>query len=520
VTPVETDVLVVGAGPTGATLACALARAGVRFRMIDAMTARSPYSRALVMHQRSLEIFHQLGIAERLRADGNPVAGARVHVGRRPKLEVDFPDGVSAGCRFGRAVFIEQGRTEAALDAALSALGHGPQLGHELLGFRELGDGIEASVRAPGGEYPVRCRYLVGCDGAHSAVRRGARIPFEGASYAQDFMLADLDLEWEQPKDRFMAFLDGDGFLALFPLRDQVRLVSARGTYREDAPEPTLADFRALVERLVPYPARVSRPTWMARFHLHHRIARRFRTGRVLLAGDAAHIHSPVGGQGMNTGIQDAWNLGWKLAWALRAPRAADLLLDSYHEERHPVGRTLLATTDAAFDFVAGQTLLPRAVRSAVLPWLLPLVESSERLLRIGAYRISQLGIHYRGSPLCGPDAGADGSGAGPRAGDRVPDVEVDGRSLHAQLDPLGPTLLCVGGAAPRTVPGRPIRLPDPTPEQRRLLGVAGSACLLIRPDAHLAARASRAGELSGAALLRSWEDGEGVSMPNPPRAG
>ena len=332
---VRVDVLIVGAGPSGLTLACALARAGVSFHLIDKAEERSPYSRALVIHPRSLEILDRLGAMGDLLARGNPVGNVRLHIGGKPRLELDFSEARYEGCRFSRALFLEQNRTEAALDACLGRSGFHAFFDRELSDFDEVADGVRATcLDAHNGSYRVECQYIVGCDGAHSAVRHGMHVAFSGSAYAQDFMLADVDLEWEQGQHALQVFIEPRGFMAFFPLREKMRLVAGRGRYREDSGTPSLEDFQRLLGRLVPYDARISNPTWIARFHLHHRIADRFRMGRACLAGDAAHVHSPVGGQGMNTGIQDAWNLGWKLAWALRSgdSLAADEILETYHD--------------------------------------------------------------------------------------------------------------------------------------------------------------------------------------------
>ncbi|MCB9895475.1 MAG: FAD-dependent monooxygenase [Planctomycetes bacterium] len=492
----RTDVLIVGAGPTGLTLACSLARAGVGFHLIDKITERSPYSRALVVQLRSLEIFNQLGIADGLLPQGNQAGNAKLFVKRKLKVELPIFDVAYKGCRFDKALFIEQGRTEHALDECLAALGSKAHFGHELLSFEETADGVTARCRGEN-EYSVEATYIVGCDGAHSAVRHGKGIAFEGAAYAQDFMLVDLDIEWDQPRDAFMAFQDRDGFMALFPMKDRSRLIAARGRYREDAPEPTLDDFREVFQRLVPYEAELSNPVWLARFHLHHRIAERFRSGRVMLAGDAAHIHSPVGGQGMNTGIQDAWNLGWKLAWALKSPATAETLLESYHEERHPVGESLLRTTDAAFNFVAGQGWFAKTARSWFAPWALPLGASLPPIRNRARYLVTELGISYHGSSLCGPGGGH------PRPGDRMPDFEIDGESLHAMLDPVRPTVLCVGDLPAESSDWKSIHLAEPTAHHRDLLGIKDGCYFLIRPDAHLAARGGGNPEIEAAPLTK-----------------
>ncbi|MCA8915206.1 MAG: FAD-dependent monooxygenase [Planctomycetes bacterium] len=494
----QTDVLIVGAGPSGLTLACSLARAGVAFHMIDRITERSPYSRALVVQLRSLEIFNQLGIAEGLIPLGNEAGNAKLFVKRKLKVELPIFDVAYKGCRYDKALFIEQGRTEHALESCLSGFGGNAHLGHELLSFEETADGVSARCRGES-DYNVEAKYIVGCDGAHSVVRHGKDIAFEGAAYAQDFILADLDIKWDQPSSAFMAFQDREGFMAIFPMKDRSRLIAARGRYHEDAPEPTLEDFREIFTRLVPYKAELSNPVWLTRFHLHHRIAKRFRSGRAMLAGDAAHIHSPVGGQGMNTGIQDAWNLGWKLAWALKSPASAEALLESYHEERHPVGESLLRTTDAAFNFVAGQGWFAKTARSWFAPWALPLGASLPPIRNRARYLVTELGISYHGSSLCGPGRGT------PTPGDRMPDFEIDGRSLHALLDSVQPTVLSVSDDPAESPRWKAIQLAKPTDEQRELLGLDDHCHFLIRPDAYLAARAESLDALADATLLKHW---------------
>ena len=495
---VQTDVLIVGAGPTGLTLACSLARAGVGFHLIDKITERSPFSRALVVQLRSLEIFNQLGISDSLLPQGNQAGNAKLFVKRKLKVELPIFDVAYKGCRYDNALFIEQGRTEHALESCLNGFGGNAHLGHELLEFEETTDGVTARCRGQS-EYTVESKYIVGCDGTHSAVRHGKDIDFKGAAYAQDFILADLDIGWDQPRDSFMAFQDREGFMALFPMKDRSRLIAARGRYHEDAPEPTLEDFREIFKRLVPYEAELSNPVWLARFHLHHRIAERFRKGRAMLAGDAAHIHSPVGGQGMNTGIQDAWNLGWKLAWALKSPASADALLESYHEERHPVGESLLRTTDEAFNFVAGQSWFAKMARNWLAPWVIPLGASLPPVRNRARDLVTELGINYRHSSLCGPGGGH------PRPGDRMPDFEIDGESLHAMLDPVRPTVLCVGDVTAESPDWKSIRIGTVTPEQQELLNADGETHFLIRPDGHLAARASDLAELADGPLLKAW---------------
>jgi 2-polyprenyl-6-methoxyphenol hydroxylase-like FAD-dependent oxidoreductase len=505
----RTDVLIVGAGPSGLTLACGLARAGVSLHLIDKLSERLPHSRALVVHLRSLEIFDQLGMADELLPLGNNVAGGRIHfAGKRP-LNVRFFEQSYAGCRFRAALFIEQEQTEAALDRCLDRLGHRVHFGHELIGFDEQGEQVHAScLDEDNRKYRVECRYIVGCDGAHSVVRSQKNIPFLGSAYPQDFILADVDLMWDEPRDLFQIFIDRHGFLAMLPMRTKSRLISARGRYRVDAPEPSMADFQTLVAQSVPQKAKISDPVWLTRFHLHHRIAERYIAGRVCLVGDAAHIHSPVGGQGMNTGIQDAWNLAWKLVWALRCgdARQARELLASYHEERYPVGKRLIRTTDRAFNFVSGRSWLSQLVRACIGPWVVPKVAGLDRVRTRALFLLTQLGINYRGSKLCGPDAGGRIFKRGLVSGDRMPNISVGGVTLHGLLHHTKPTILAVGARPREDLGDWPVVcLLQPALDVRRLLHVKDRAFFLIRPDGHLAARATTPEGLMQAKLGKYW---------------
>ena len=330
----------------------------------------------------------------------------------------------------------------------------------------ETRDGsVRCVLRGPdGSEETVRARFLVGCDGAHSAVRKQAGIPFEGEAYLQDFMLGDVDADGPIESDVLHSFA-AEGHVAMFfPLRTPAKwrviaLGQRRSKSEERQPpsqseesltrgELSLDELQRSVDRSTSGAVRLRDPVWLTHFRLHHRQARTYRKGPVFLAGDAAHIHSPVGAQGMNTGMQDAWNLGWKLA-LVALGRAEPKLLDTYEAERWPVGRNLLRYTDRAFSLftrVMAGSALAAWFRRTVVSRILPLVFRWARL-RATAFRfVSELAISYRRSPAVAE--GRPKLRSGPRAGDRLPDarIERDGRSTFLQQELAGATfqlLLC-----------------------------------------------------------------------------
>ncbi|HET9464328.1 MAG TPA: FAD-dependent monooxygenase [Gemmatimonadales bacterium] len=457
------DTLIVGAGPTGLTLAAGLARFGVRFRVIDRAVDRVHESRALGVQARSLEVLQSLGLGEELVRRGNPSARLVLHLDHGHTAEARLGDFGVPDTRFAFILFVSQAETEAVLGGYLAAAGVTIERGVELLDATPEPDSVRCLLRHGDGlEEEVRARYLAGCDGAHSTVRKAAGIPFEGDAYLQDFMLGDVEVDGPIERDALHSFALRRGVAMFFPLGSPTtwRVIAASGqsTVRT-TPESregfsttalSLPELQKVVDDAAGGGLILRDPAWLSHFRLHHRQAARYRTGRIFLAGDAAHIHSPVGAQGMNTGIQDAWNLGWKLALVIREA-AVDALLDSYEAERWPVGRRLLRYTDRAFSLFtraisgsAPATWLRRKVVARVLPRAL-----ASRQLRASLFHfVSQLGIRYRDSPAV--TEGKPRLRAGPKAGDRFPDarIEHDGRPTYLQEELAGPHLhLVLGGA-------------------------------------------------------------------------
>src|SRR5829696_3668057 len=434
-------VFIVGAGPTGLALAAQLQSFGIPFRIVDRAPDRARESRALAVQARTLELLQLVGVADALVARGNTSARLMLHFEGGAGAEVRLGGFAAADTRFPFILFVSQAETEALLGAHLTSRGVTIERGVELSDFAADAEGVDAVLRrSDGNEERVRTQYLVGCDGAHSAVRKRSGIPFEGDAYLQDFMLGDVEADARsgavlQP-DTLHSFAGRWGTAMFFPLGRPAtwRVIAMSGSAaRRPATTPgpreeplagdlSLADLQAVVDGATDGGVRLRDPVWLAHFRLHHRQAARYREGRVFLAGDAGHIHSPVGGQGMNTGIQDAFNLGWKLALAAQ-DQAAPGLLDTYQAERHPIARSVLRGTHLGTRLVLAQNPLMRAVRERAVPAVVNIPPVRRRILTA----VSQLAINYRGSSLSvDADDRAESRGrlhrdaGGLRAGDRV----------------------------------------------------------------------------------------------------
>ncbi|MEU4679124.1 FAD-dependent monooxygenase [Micromonospora sp. NPDC023737] len=521
------EVLVVGAGPTGLALARQLAAFGVHLRLVDRARDRVHESRALAIQPRTLEVLKGLGVTDDLVAAGNPAVRMCLHARGRERSVPLFDLGLEDTAH-PYLLFLSQSETERLLSEHLAAAGVEVERGVELVGLDRTGDGVVATLRhADDREERVAARFVVGCDGAHSTVRHLAGIRFEGSSYPQTFVLADLEADGICGGAAHV-FLSEHGMLFLFPLGSPAgwRLIAMRPPADSTPPDTpvTLAEVQRLADSYSGARVRLRDPMWMTNFRLHHRAAARYRAGPVFLAGDAAHIHSPAGAQGMNTGIQDAINLGWKLAQALRG-NSDPALLDSYEVERAPVGRMVLRFTDRAFNVATSTNPFVRFARTRIAPALIPLL-MAPRLVRATAIRtVAELNIGYRHSPLS--VQGHDAPRSGPRAGDRLPDAPLtaDGLTLHKLTAEPGWHLLLCGppDAWPSTSTTALDRYPltvhrltaadvaaagrsSAAPALRRL-GIAGAAAALYlaRPDGHIGYR-SGGGDLSGlVSYLDRW---------------
>lgn len=547
------DALIVGAGPTGLTLAGALLRRGLRVRLIDSAPAPSVYSKAIGIQTRTMESFDLLGLADDFAAAGLPMRGASFASEGREIGRVSF-DSLAAETRFPYILSLPQDETEGILARWVARLGGRAERGVTLDTFTqeeaEAGAPVIATLRhADGASERVAAAWLIGCDGAHSRTRHLVGASFHGSAYPQTFALADVRLDWPYPSDRARIFFHPDGLLAVFPLPgDRYRLImdtergarvsaEAANGAPEQPPAPELEQVAAIVKRRSASDARLSDPRWLASFRIHARSVRHTRFGRVFLVGDAAHIHSPAGGQGMNTGIQDALNLGWKLALVQRG-MADDALLDSYERERHPIAEGVIRESDMLVRAATLRNPLARRARDGAFTLATSLRIAERRLVR----QIAEVTVNYRGSSLTQPD-GAKSPGA-PRSGDFAPDVAGlftpdgqparlrellrSGQSLLLAFAPAGGqtreqshalarAMLPWGDAlaAYRVAPSLTVTsaaagadplptLADAEDALRRAFGLpaTGAALLVIRPDGYLGLRVEGA---SAADALRAY---------------
>jgi 2-polyprenyl-6-methoxyphenol hydroxylase-like FAD-dependent oxidoreductase len=535
--------LVVGAGPTGLTLAVELARRGVPFRIIDREVERTKTSRAIGTQARTVEVFGMMGIPETALEPAARPRALRFAERDRTLARITLGDGRPGAPP--RLISMDEFDTERVLEQRLEQLGGRVERSTELLGFRVDGERVTATLRGPGGTSELEARFLVGADGAHSKVRREAGIGFAGAAYPERFLLADLDLDWNLPHDEGHIWIGDDGLVAAIPLPSERR-------YRVIVPLPPAyaakeyeseAEIAAEAETLLGQRTgvalrRIGTPVWASAFRIQRRQADHYRRGPVFLAGDAAHVHSPVGGQGMNTGIQDSFNLGWKLALAAR-DQAAPGLLDTYEAERHPIARGVLQGTHLGTRLFLAQNPLMQAVREHAVPALVNIPLVRHRILAA----VSQLSIGYRGSSLSvDADDQEEARGLlhrdarGLQAGDRVPnatlmDAEHGAPVALFDLISQGWTLLLFRGdqATPETIDsleriarqvqdavgdavnsylvlGTPAKgdaaataLLDPAHEVSRVFAARKGLVALVRPDGYLGyrGRLDQPGELA-----------------------
>ncbi|WP_280380125.1 FAD-dependent monooxygenase [Nocardia wallacei] len=485
----QAAVLVVGAGPSGLVLAVGLAAHGVAVRVVDAMSGPAVTSRANILHARGVEVLQRLGAMGDLRERSLAPVGMRMYARSRPLATMRFaPD----DCESVQALFVSQAHIEEQLRGRLTELGVDIEWGRTVTAASQDADGVTVEF-ADGTR--LRTDWLVGCDGARSVVRGAAGIGFPGVPVVEQFLLADVNAEWDRDRSTSAGFYHRSGLLLAIPMRandsgDRWRLMA-------DIPAAdrhlSAAEIVTRFEQLLPERAgetgvRIREAVWTSVFRIHRRLAANYRSGRLLLAGDAAHIHSPIGGQGMNTGIGDAENLAWKLALVVGG-RADAKLLDTYTAERRPLAADVLRTTTNNTKILVGDGILARFVRDRVF---IPLLDSP-KVQQKATRTASQLWVTYRKGPL------GSRRGPAPRPGDRVPDRECTRReggstALSVELQPNwvllarpGTTIAALESVAGEHLGPHVTVLTD---------SAAPHHASLIRPDGHLAWRGNNSDAL------------------------
>jgi 2-polyprenyl-6-methoxyphenol hydroxylase-like FAD-dependent oxidoreductase len=474
------DILVVGAGPTGLLMAAEAARFGMSCRIVDLLAVPLKYSRALAIQPRTLELFDHLGIVDRFLARGLKVRGVNPCTSQHrlahfsfKKIDSDYPFVLS----------LEQNETEKILTEYLFSFGIEIEREVELVDLKQDRDRIFASLRhlRTGKEEKMEASYAVGCDGAHSFVRKQIGFPFMGTAFPSIFSLADVRLDWNRPQDELFLFLNSQGILGVIPMpgKKRFRLVfqlprCQKCTEEQILEAPTLEEIQKRVEETIGKDATVSDPLWMANFHIHSRLVESYRKGRVFLAGDAAHIHSPAGGQGMNSGLQDAFNLGWKLA------SGQEDLIATYSLERHLWGQKLVRATRLGTRLATLRNPAAVCMRNWAIHTFAPHFE--RKILRA----MGQISIHYSKSCIVKESGGLSG---GPKAGTRAPNAPVGNSNLYALFRKTNDWhLLLFGNSSLFQKKG--IRVHSIQDERAKAIyGVKDRGFYLIRPDQYIADR-------------------------------
>ncbi|MFC3448688.1 FAD-dependent oxidoreductase [Amycolatopsis speibonae] len=522
------DVLVAGAGPVGLTAALELTRRGVRVRVVDRADGPAVTSRATAIHARTLEIYEQMGLSDEILGRGQRVDGFTMH--RNGRAMIRFGSGYDhLPTRYPFTLQIDQVLTEEVLRTALAGRGVEVEWGVELTGLDQDEHQVTGRLRhASGREERCVVPWLIGADGGHSTVRRALGLNLSGES-TETWLIADAVIDADLPRDSLHWIHGGDGTVLMvpFPTPGKWRLVDTADVAQSDDPRLVAERFQGKIARALGREVRVERPTWVSVFTIQQRMIDRMREGRCFVAGDAAHVHSPASGQGMNTGVQDAYNLAWKLADVVRG-HASEELLDSYQHERTPVGEVLMRTTRTATALIA--------LRNAVAPIALPLglgfldlvKPLKRRVERKIMTTMSGLALDYSASPLSLPSGNGDGllpghrvawsarqaaahpgwqaiaaeltdprwtlladagQGTGAAAVAAALDDVIDGHGAAVSVRTLSAAPVGSCGARPLTDPGRAVRT---------AVGIPEGGFALIRPDGHLAAKGSVTADLDG----------------------
>lgn len=502
----HTDVLVVGAGPTGLMLANQLARQGVRVMIIDRHSGPAQQTRAMAVHARTLEIYSKMGIVDRALELGRRGNGANMWAEGQWTARIPLGEIGKGVSPFPYVLMLGQDDNERILGDRLASLGVDIQWNTELVSMARRSDGMLANLKWPDGSVrTIEASYVAGCDGGRSKVREHCGITFPGAPYEHVFFVADTEATGAMVAEELNVYLWRDGFHLFFPMhgKDRWRVIGILPKRLRGRDDLSFDDLVPEIKREAGMNLSFQSCSWFSTYRIHHRCADRFQDGRCFVLGDAAHVHSPMGGQGMNTGLQDAYNLAWKLALVIKG-QADPTLLDSYAHERRQVARTLLGTTDRAFNLLVSDHRLAGFFRTRIAAKLAAFAMTKERSRKLAFRTLSQTGIRYPDSPLSASQPGLPE--AAPAAGDRFPwlhlRLEKGGPvvDLYKALDDTVFNLIVIGQPSPAhseldvSSMVHTVKVPDDA-ENRAVLDrahIGGAAFFLLRPDGHVGLAGTR----------------------------
>ena len=497
-TTMTTDVIIIGAGPTGLSLACQLTRYGIDFLVIEKEQGITPYTKALGVHARTLEIYEQIGLAKNALAQGTIAGKVRLLESGEIVGEVNLSnigEGLSA---YPFMLVLEQSENERLLYDYLKSHGREILWQTELESLSQTDTGVTAIIRnSSGTSQTIEGKYLVGCDGPKSLVRHTLGLSFEGSTFERLFYVADVQLDWKYSHDALHVCIAPNGVVAFFPMRGEKRwrIVGAFPEgHQKDEGDILYEEIEQRIKAEAGLELEISHVNWFSVYKVHTRHVEKFSAGRCFLAGDSAHIHTPAGGQGMNTGIQDAYNLAWKTALVLKGS-AGEEILDTYNEERLPNAKRLLQTTDRMFNLAAGTDWFVALIRTTVFPPMAKFILSFDVVKKKFFPIISQIGINYREGSLSEHDGDEHFE---VKAGDRMPYFLVDGISVYDRLrEPKFHLLAFTSGEAHHQEETSELaaswthlldrHLVPLYPHIAEIFGTNKSFNMLLRPDNHIA---------------------------------
>lgn len=517
----DIDVLIIGAGPTGLMLANQLGRRGVRVMIVDKHSGPAQQTRAMAVHARTLEIYSKLGIAEQALALGRRGNAANMWTAGKRMARIPLGDIGKTVSPYPFVLMLGQDDNERILGEHLNQQGIFVQWNTELIALSQTADAVAATLQLPGGsQRKISAAYIAGCDGGHSAVREFCGIKFPGAPYEHVFFVADTEAIGNMVPEELNVYLWRDGFHLFFPMsgKDRWRVIGILPERLRGEDDVAFSALSPSIQQEVGVNLKFQACSWFSTYRIAHRAAEKFRDKRCFLLGDAAHIHSPMGGQGMNTGLQDAYNLAWKLAMVIKG-KASEKLLDTYETERLPVAQGLLRTTDRAFNMLVSNHWLAGVFRTRILAKIAAFAMRFESVQQRAFRTVSQTGIHYRHSALS--QTLAVHSPNAPKAGDRFPwlqlKLQIDGpvEDIFQKMDDLHFHLIVIGQHAPEAIHKLDDWvithvIPQDVHNTQALarMGITGTAFYLVRPDGHIGlAGGHLAMSVVEAYLCRGWNE-------------